>query len=122
MRHEFNLWQGYERDEFDKEWDDHIQWYHGARASEDVRGVWPRTLDLGIDVTQMLIEAYNLGDCYQEEARLAMENRGGSYEVVHEQSQPNHTDIFPNAGSDRGHASIKHVTEAVVDEGNVLPS
>ena len=62
--------QGYEVDESDVEWDDHIRWYHGERGNEGIRRHQNTTLDEGINLVDMVTEAYGLGDRVRREAAV----------------------------------------------------
>ncbi|KAG0593999.1 hypothetical protein M758_UG038500 [Ceratodon purpureus] len=58
----FGSTEGFEQDTSNTEWDEHIAWYHGARAAENIRCVPQRTLDRGIGITDMVVGAYDVGD------------------------------------------------------------
>lgn len=63
-----SLLQGFDADESDDEWEDHITWYYGAQARARPNALRQRNLDPGVDMNQMVAEAIALTDRVREQA------------------------------------------------------
>lgn len=70
--------QGHDEDDSDREWDDRIRYYYGAQVEERRQQNRLRRLDDGINLTGMVVEAYNLADRIRDDAHAERQSRESS--------------------------------------------
>ena len=67
------MFQGFEPDDSDEEWEGHISWYYGAQGHDRDNEFRRRNLNPGMDMNQMVVESYELADRMREEAAAERE-------------------------------------------------
>lgn len=98
--------QGYEDDDSDVEWEDHITWYYGAQARVRPNALRQTNLDPGIGMTEMVVESFAIADRIREEvaAETVPEGLGRPQEPqagVHEgEDDPAEHESVPFAATD----------------------
>ena len=71
------MWQGYDVDESDDEWDGHIQRYYGAQTTQRLAQPVQRYMDPGMGMTDILIDTLTTRDRIRDELASERNNEHG---------------------------------------------